>query len=105
MTTTRGGTRRRRTDDDDDNDNDADGGDSSNRTLVGRCYGRPHDQHPTRGPGVVHVKDSAGIRAGVSLRTMTGREGEGGKVGNTTGSSYPMLVLPSFINLNIALGE
>jgi hypothetical protein len=84
-TTTRGGTRRRRTDDDDDDDDDADGGDSSNRTVVGRCYGRPRDRHPARGPGVVHVEASAGIRAGVRVRTMTGREVEGGGGGEYDG--------------------
>ena len=50
--------------DDDDDDND-EGGDSSNRTVVGRCYGRPRDRHPARGPGVEHVEAAAGIRAGV----------------------------------------
>jgi hypothetical protein len=64
-TKTRGRTRRRWKDDDDDKDNDAEGGDCSNRTIVGRRYGQPCDQHPAHGPGVVHVKASAGIRAGV----------------------------------------
>jgi hypothetical protein len=84
-TTTRGGTRRRSTDDNDDDDDDADGGNCSNRTVVGRCYGQPRDWHPARGPGVLYVKASAGIRAGVCLRTMTGREVEGGGGGEYDG--------------------
>jgi hypothetical protein len=56
-----------------------------NGTVVGRRYGRPCNRHPARGPGVVHDEASAGIRAGVRSRTMTGREGEGGGGGEYEG--------------------
>jgi hypothetical protein len=61
------------------------GGDRLNGTVVGRRYGRPCDRHPARGPGVVHVEASAGIRAGVRSQTMTGWEGEGGGGGEYKG--------------------
>jgi hypothetical protein len=70
---------------DDDNNDNNEGGNSSNRTVFGRQDGRTRDRHPARGPGVVHVKASAGIRAGVRVRMMTGREVEGGGGGEYDG--------------------
>jgi hypothetical protein len=64
-TKTRGRTRRRWKDNNNNKDNDAEGGDCSNGTVVRRRYGQPCNQHPARRPGVVHVKASTGICAGV----------------------------------------
>ncbi len=52
-------------DDNDNNDNNAEGFNRSNRTVIRQQYGQPHNWHPAHGPGVVHVKASAGICAGV----------------------------------------
>ncbi len=80
-----------RNDDDDTGGNgNAEGGDCLNGIIVGRQYGRPCDRHPVRGPGVIHVEASAGIRAGIRSRMMTGQEGEGGG-GNMMGSAFLMM--------------
>jgi hypothetical protein len=78
-------------DNDDDNDNATEGGNRLNRTVARQRYSRPCDRHPVCGPGVVHVKASAWIRAGVRSRMMTGREEEGGgEVGNMMGGAYSL---------------
>jgi hypothetical protein len=94
--TTRGGTRRRWTDndnDDDNNNNATEGDDCSNGTISGQRYGRPHNRHPVRGPGVVHIKASAWICAGIQSWTMMGWGGRGGEVGNTMESAYSMTTM------------
>jgi hypothetical protein len=87
--TTRGRTWRRwidNNDNDGNNDDDkAEGGNCLNGTVIGRRPNQPCDRHPGRGPGILHVKASAGICTGIRLRTMRGWEGEGGEVGNTAG--------------------
>ncbi len=63
---TRGRTRWRRTNDNNnDDDYDDKGGNRLNGTVVRGQYGRPCNWHPGRRPGVVHVKASTGICAGI----------------------------------------